>query len=325
MIFRTLRRLLRLIIIVVIALALVVVGLRVTNPRLSERGGWSRLRDLPAARGEVASAVGDGKLYVIGGLRGLGTVADAVSVYDIEADRWERRTTRGPKTHHAAAATVDGSVYVTGGADSATDWTPSDALTRLSRGRTATLRRMPEGRQGHAMVALGDRLYVVGGVGETSDTLIYDVRRARWTRGADLPLPRDHLRAVAWRGKVWTIGGRTGDPVRRVDVYDPRKDSWTRGPDLPEPMSAMAVGVIDDTLRVIGGEDPDLFGGRVSDDHFVLDRGAEQWLTGTPALLAVHGGGYGVHEDKLIIVGGASRQGALSTISWTDVTQVFRP
>jgi hypothetical protein len=89
-------------------------------------------------------------------------------------------------------------------------------------------------------------------------------------------------------------------------------------------MSAMAVGVIDDELHVIGGEDPDLTGG-VSKKHFVLERGSDRWREAPVPVLPVHGGAFGVYRGRLIVAGGASRQGALSTISWTGVTQSFEP
>ena len=94
-------------------------------------------------------------------------------------------------------------------------------------------------------------------------------------------------------------------------VYDPGRDAWRDGPALPEPMSAMAVGVLDDALHVVGGEDPAPISGGVSDDHFVLAHRSDRWVRLGPPLLPVHGAGFGTFRDRLFVVGGASRQGAL--------------
>jgi hypothetical protein len=126
-----------------------------------------------------------------------------------------------------------------------------------------------------------------------------------------------------WGKQVWVIGGRTDRPTRRVDVYDAHRDRWERGPNLTEPMSAMAVGVIDGDLHVVGGEDPGLFGGRVTSTHIALARPEGRWVKWQEPLLPVHGAAFGVDQDHLFIAGGASRPGALSTISWTATTQVF--
>lgn len=330
---RTLRALIRFVVrvlvVVVVAIALAVVILRLTNPSPRASIGWDAQAPMPDARGETASAVVGEQLVVVGGLRGVTTVSDQVSIYDIRRDRW----TRGPKLsvggrHHAAAAAVGGRLYLTGGASSATDWTPrADLLSFAPADGWRTETDMPEGRQGHAMVSIDDRLYVVGGVGETDRTLIYDVSRARWTFGAPLPEGRDHIRAVVWDGRIWALGGRDGEPTRRVDIYDPLQDEWTSGPPLPEPMSAMAVGVLRDELFVVGGEDPSFIGGHVSNDNFMLaleaPEGEPRWQRRPEPMLAVHGAAFGTSERSLVIAGGASRNGALSIVSWTNVTQTF--
>lgn len=328
-----LRRLVRLVVgvlvVVVVAVALAVVILRLTNPSPEASIGWDAQAPMPDARGETASAVVGDQLIVVGGLRGVTTVSDQVSIYDIRRDRWAR----GPKLsvggrHHAAAAAVGGRLYLSGGASSVTDWTPrTDLVSFETDDGWDSESEMPEGRQGHAMVAIDDKLYVVGGVGETDRTLIYDVSRARWTFGAPLPAGRDHLRAVVWDGRIWALGGRAGEPTRRVDIYDPEDDAWTSGPALPEPMSAMAVGVLRDELFVVGGEDPSFFGGHVSNDHFMLALEAPdaepRWQRRPEPMLAVHGGAFGTSDRSLVIAGGASRNGALSIVSWTNVTQTF--
>jgi N-acetylneuraminic acid mutarotase len=300
--------------------------LKITGPKPKPSPGWTRLANMPQPRGEMASANVGARLVVAGGLYGVGQPSSVVNIYLVEKDAWTRGKPLPSRRHHAAAATIGDFVYVAGGARSATDWKPMTNLWRARLGEEWQRRApMPEGRQGHAMVALGRKLYVVGGVGPSNATLIYDAKKDRWTKGAPIPDGRNHLRAVAWHGKVWAIGGRDGTLSREVDVYDPKRDTWTRGPDLPIPMSAMAVGVLDDRLHVIGGENPALRGGRVINEHFVLSRGRKRWTNGSRPILPVHGAGYAAFGDRLFMAGGASRPGALSITAWTNVTEVFSP
>lgn len=320
---RWLWRLLTTLATLVLVSAAAVLVLRLSNPKPIDSRAWARLTEMPSARGEVAASCVGARFVVAGGLRGLGRVSAAVHVYEIENDRWRPGTSLPRGVHHAAAASLNGWIYVSGGASSATDWTPRDTLWASRPGtRWRTGPKMPEGRQGHAMVVLDRSLYVIGGVGRTDDTLRFTPGKG-WKRLAPLPNGRDHLRAASWGDRIWAIGGRTGDPVTRVDVYDPAKDRWRTGPRLPEPTSAMAVGVVDDALHVVGGEDPDLVGGRVIASHFVLEKGDDGWTEAERPLLAVHGAAFCSHGGRLFLAGGASRQGALSTISWTGLTQVF--
>jgi hypothetical protein len=299
--------------------------LKTTNPKPKDVDGWELGPRMTDPRGESASALVDGQLIVIGGLHGtFGSASNAVSVLDLESGSWAGGEALRLGVHHAAAAAADKIVYVSGGARSATDWTPLDVVLRLRPDEGWDfVTEMPEGRQGHAMVAIGEKLYVVGGVGETDDTLIYDIEDRTWTRGAPLPEGRDHLRAVVRNGHVWALGGRDGKPTGRVDVYFPEEDEWKPALPLPEPMSAMAVGVIDGDVHVIGSEDPSFIGGGVAASHYVFGKNGTRWKALERQPLGVHGAAYGVWRDSLIVAGGASRNGALSVISWTDVTQLY--
>jgi hypothetical protein len=307
---------------VLVTVAAVVV-LHVRNPRPHGVVGWLRAQDMPHPRGEVASAMDGATLVVAGGLSGLGRTSRDVSVFDLHERQWTIGSPLPQPRHHAAAAALDGWVYVTGGASSITNTTPRDTVWRARPGeRWQRVAPMPEGRAAHAMVAFGGKLYVFGGVGRTNRTLIYNPTTG-WKTGAPIPAGRDHLRAAVWNAEIWVVGGRTSHLSPRVDVYDPAHDVWHAGPALPQPMSAMAVGVLGDELHVIGGENPALIGGRVLARHFVLPPGAAAWQSRPAPALAVHGAGFGVYQNVLILAGGAARPGAQSVLSWTGVTLLF--
>jgi hypothetical protein len=187
---------------------------------------------------------------------------------------------------------------------------------------------MPDARLGHRMVAVGDRLYVVGGIGATASVLIYDPATDTWTTGAAIPASRDHLAAVAVGDEIWAIGGRSGGRNHpRVDIYDTGTDSWREGPPLPEPTSGAAEGVVDGVIYISGGEDPGGAGG-VIDRHWMLDTrlgNAAVWEPLSPPPLTVHGAHGAALGGRFLIVGGALRQGAYSRLSWTPSAQAFRP
>lgn len=313
-----------------------------------EAEGWGRLKDLPHPRGETgATVVIPGppgtpdicpagscapQFVVVGGISGLfGRTVDRVDILDAGNGEWRTGPALPDARHHPAAASIDGAVYVTGGSRRATRWTPENNLWVLRPGsdRWDELPDMPEGRMGHAMIAADGKLYVVGGRGESSRVLIYD-RTTGWTTGAAMPRKRDHLGAALLPGKIYAIGGRDSSVVRRVDVYDIATDAWTAGPALPQASSGMAAEFLpppngDGRIHVVGGEDPGTIGGEVIDRHFMLDLVSGTWSTGPESLLAVHGAASDEVAGILLIAGGARRQGALSVLAWTGVTQRFNP
>lgn len=320
--------------ILLVGLIALVLGLLVTNPQPEPAEGWTLLAELPFDRGEVGSTAatigpGDGpQLVITGGIEGIGSTSDRVSVYDPFADRWEEGPRLPAPRHHNDAAAIDGDLYVSGGAASTSDWTPMSEVWRLATGAQVwdALEPMPEGRYGHRMVALGGRLYVVGGAGDSDDVLVWEPDRG-WSRAATMPGHRHHLAVVAVDDEIWAIGGRDHDEavLRDVDVYDPETDTWRDGPDLPFPVSAAAAGVIDGTIHIVGGEDPAVLRGGIVDRHLVLHPGEDRWSEAVPAPLSVHGAGSAVLDRRLFVAGGAGRQGTLSVLSWTGTTAAYDP
>ena len=253
-----------------------------------------------------------------------------MAVHDPASNIWVAAPNLPAARHHAAAAALSGTLYVTGGGPTAEDWTPQAMLWSLAAGAATwqELAPMPEGRLGHRMVAVDGRLFVIGGIGSTGNVLIYDPATDAWTNGAPMPVPRDHVAAVAVNQEIWAIGGRSGGEIHaRVDVYDTVADAWREGPPLPQPTSGAAEGVVNRVILISGGEDPRGMGG-VVDRHWMLDTGSGAsavWQPLSPPPLPVHGAHGAALDGTFLIVGGASRQGAYSRLSWSVFTQAYRP
>lgn len=323
--------------IVVVAAVLVVgagIWLALSEPLPREAGGWRLGPPMPVARGELATAVasrpgscGAGAcLAVVSGLTGVGEVLDTLRFYDPRRDRWQVGPDLPQPRHHAAAAGLDGALYLAGGVPLIErPWQGEANLWRLGPDSDSweILEPMPQPRLGHRLVAHDGRLYVVGGRGSGAEVLIYDPDQG-WSTGAAMPEPRDHVSAVVVNDEIWAIGGRSPASVARVDIYDPDADRWRPGPDLPEPTSGAAEGVVDGRIFVYGGEEPDLLQGQVNDRHWVLDPGAEKpgWEPARAPPLAVHGADGAVVDGRMMIAGGAARHGLMSIFGWTPALQI---
>jgi hypothetical protein len=91
--------------------------------------GWTLGPDLPAPRGELATAVGYSapcttsscgeaeRLYVLGGLSGLFRPEDKVEIYDGRRKLWTTGPSLPAPRHHFAAARLGQDLYVSGGTD----------------------------------------------------------------------------------------------------------------------------------------------------------------------------------------------------------------
>ena len=121
---------------------------------------------------------------------------------------------------------------------------PSDATAAEWR----TLAPSTLARTEVAAARVGRYVYVVGGFerdsgATTAATERYDIVRDRWSRVADMPVGLNHAAAVAYRGRVYVLGGYRGvsglnDETAAMYRYDPATDRWRRSTPLPAPNHA---------------------------------------------------------------------------------------
>lgn len=304
-----------------------------TAPAPRSAPGWQLLAEMPNPRGETASAVAGGKVYVAGGYIGLGFETTAlVSVYDAAANRWSSGPPLPEPRNHAAAAALDGVIYVSGG--NAPNGAATDTLWALGDQGWREAAPLAGPRSAHRMAALGGRLYVIGGVGGPASgagasgrVLVFDPAADAWSEGAPMPLNRDHLAVVVVGEEIWAIGGRGGGQNHaRVDVYDPVTDTWRVGPPLPEGTSGAAEAIVDGVIFISGGEDPAR--GEIVDRHWSLDTSAGDtagWGPLAPPPLAVHGVPGVAVDGWFMVIAGSTRPGGQSNTAWTGATQAYQP
>ncbi|KXX74885.1 Influenza virus NS1A-binding protein [Madurella mycetomatis] len=216
---------------------------------------WTPLPDIPSdtdtPRGSAAMAVDAerGLIYLAGGLTRLpldtgGTdqeTVDDVSVFDVRRRQWgrlPRAARRMPaRRDHAGAAVVDGVLYVLGGRDRGQANVRGEVFALgldpkgLRRGWVTKRGRMPTPRGGVAAAEVDGKVYVFGGEGNPkgvngmfTEVEVYDTRRDRWEKLADMEVPRHGTSAVSIGGGVYIPGGgirQSGAPVNVFDVYWP--------------------------------------------------------------------------------------------------------
>src|SRR6266487_1284629 len=87
-----------------------------SSPSMSTTSSfWTSGTNMPTPRSELAGAVLDGKIYIVGGYTYEGE-KDIVEVYDPEIDKWSTASPLPEPLDHPAAAAYNGKLYVIGGA-----------------------------------------------------------------------------------------------------------------------------------------------------------------------------------------------------------------
>jgi N-acetylneuraminic acid mutarotase len=244
---------------------------------------WKTGAVSPVIMHHFQPVVYDGKIYVLGALTGSGRGEPPlpdVYIYDPAADRWEK----GPAV-------------------------PTDRL-----------------RGGAGVTVYNDLIYLVAGhqLGHSSGHVpwldSFNPKTGEWRKLADAPRPRDHFQAVVLDGKMYAVAGRrsaaaTGNALNlttpEIDIYEFSSGTWSTLPataNIPTQRAGVSTVLLNGQIIVIGGESP--IAERMHTDVESFNPKTMQWTTLAPLNHGRHGTGAIVHEGKIYIAAGSSRQAA---------------
>jgi N-acetylneuraminic acid mutarotase len=225
----------------------------------------------------------------------------------------------------AAAAAINGIIYVAGGEGSNLHETPTLQAYNAATNTWTTLADMPAGRYaGDGAAVINGQLYVPGGWDNTYSRLphpelfVYEPGTNTWASRASMP----HLSAGgvsgAINGKLYVTTPDNGYSGYRnfLDVYDPVSDSWSSLAPTPHVYQNPAGGVIGGKLYLASGYD----GSSWTNVLDVYDPATDTWTAKAPMPTAAVAQAAGaVIGGKLYVVGGRDAAGnAIGTVELYD-------
>src|ERR1700682_161977 len=215
-------------------------------------GEWVTLKYMPSERQELATAVLNGKIYVLAGYEDMNPPRSTrtVDVYNPPTDTWVTRNPLPYPNNHNCAAVAAGKLYSFGGISRATF--VYDPLND-SWSQVATM------LFGHsntpAVGVINDKIYCAGGLDAGNAMEVYDPAGNTWTDLAPMKVARHHCAGGVINGKFYVAAGRgTSIAETALEVYDPQTNNWTTLAPVPTGRSGVAAAVVHDELYVMGGE-----------------------------------------------------------------------
>lgn len=248
---------------------------------------WTVKKNMLVPTHHLAAVAYAGKIYLFGGAvqpQAGGPNQLPVSSaweYDPGEDSWKALAPMPTARMAAAAAEVDGKIYVVGGASV---------------------------HPGAKLVSLGPRVPHRS----LNTNEVYDPATNKWQTRMPMPTPRNHAAVGVVEGKIYVIGGRlasayvsAGSNADVVEVYDPAADTWgAAGLRMPTARSGMGYATFGNRILIVGGE--------IVDRHmFAAIRAVEayspasnQW-TELPIMPAARNGvSAAVIGNRLYVIGG---------------------
>ena len=202
-----------------------------------------------------------------------------ISVISGGSDSWETKAAMPSARKNAAAAAVNGKIYVIGGEyDMDNRWLTVVEEYDAETDTWATKASLPAGRRFHTAAAVGGKIYVFGGqnssFGTVSTTYEYDPVGDTWTTKASMPTGRKYAGAAAVDGKIYVIGGQnsSGTPVAANEEYDPATNTWVTKAAMPTARQQLGVAALGGKIYAIGG-----FNDRVENEEY--DPVSDNWTS----------------------------------------------
>jgi hypothetical protein len=283
----------------------------------------NRAAPLPFALSEVAGAVWNGRIVVVGGLHPSNVTNDQTFLYDPATDSWDNGPALPVPLHHTTLTSLGDRLYLVGGYSNpgTGGWIPQAGVWSLGPDDEEWVPE-PElntARGALAVASTGDRLIAMGGVGPDAEFLasteIFEPGAPAWEPGPDLLEPREHFAATAVGDRVYAIGGR-------LDAFETNKNTvevleageWKEAPPLNHARGGIGATTVGEIPCVTGGEEPN---GTIGSVECLIDG---SWKVVAELELARHGLAVVTLEGAIHVIAGGTAPG----LSASAIHEVIR-
>jgi N-acetylneuraminic acid mutarotase len=226
----------------------------------------------PASRsGHCAVVIGD-RAYLFGGAptspRSNHYILD-VECVDLDKQTVSVPTQMPAPRGMAAAAELNGEIYIAGGMDDQNEDTRT--LYRFDPIKNAWKECAPmhAARSRFTLTEHRGKLYAIGAVHESS-VEIYDPAKDTWSAGPNLPTVLHAHAAVDYQGHITVLGGNGPDETNSMLWLDDGARVWRNGPKMNITRTFFAAFAYHGALYAVGNH-------RGSEHPEVLEPGAASW------------------------------------------------
>ena len=318
-----------------IPIAVAMLFFEAAAPPAFAQAKWEKLAPFPEPAEEILGAAAGGKMYVFAGLVPFWKPKGLVYEYDPASNQWAKKQPMALPSHHVAFTEYHGKIYAFGGfvypASGPAAWVPINNAWEYDPAADTwkALAPMPSKRGSPVAAAVGDKIYVIGGVGlapTASENFLnfntpqgvvgtveeFDPTKNTWRERSPMPTPRNHTATGAINGKIYVVGGRVGaafiglaSDISVVEEYDPATDKWSAPRSrMPTARSALGAGVYNGRMYIAGGEfqDPHMMATFRSVEAY--EPATDTWSIMPPMPVSRHGLAAGMVGNRFILVGG---------------------
>jgi len=303
---------------------------------------WSLGPNLETPIQEIYPTVFRGEIYVSGGFVpsnnaiffGLAPT-NRVFIYSPQNRSWRRGAELPEVRHHLGMVSNSQYIYGIGGfyGDTGNAWQAKDTVYRATSGNQPWQPgpSLPFPMAESVYAPHKENIHVIGGktLDKTkkqnidTDNHFVLVNNENWEKAAPATVVRNSAASAVLDGKVYVVGGRQSGRLARnlqyAEVYDEKNDRWQSIRPLPKALAGITAVSLNGKIVVTGGE---AFGpngnwrtGKALDNIWSYDPATDLWTEKARMPQPRHGHGAVIIDNKIYLVGGASKVGPQKTLS----------
>ena len=283
---------------------------------------WIDGTPLPIAKSGTSAAIINNEIAVIGGEGIIGN-NPLSEIFDIEGRIWKPLNLFPKDFHGFRIISFQNKILLCGGYDKQTPtrkcWIYDHNLSNW-----AQIGDMPYARADHAMVKIDDKVYFIGGVGESNEKVMsYDLSLNTWnTNYAIFQNPLYSSGFGVYDNKIAIVGGlevSNSKISNRFEIFDPSLNLWEKKINYPFNVASSSVQQIKQKLHVSGGKsfNPN----RSYKDHYSYFNG--NWTREESMPTPRHSMSSVYIDENWYLIGGSISPGFFSLFSPTDVVEIY--
>ncbi|MCP3807108.1 hypothetical protein NLX78_07665 [Paenibacillus sp. Lou8.1] len=240
-----------------------------------------------------------------------------------ENTEWETRSSLTEARAGAASAEVNGVIYIFGGSAQGDQAVTGEKknTTFGYNSQTDTWSRkadMPTIRSAASAVAVGDKIYVIGGYYgpnslRTNKVEIYDTKTNTWTTAANMLEARSWAASVLMDNNIYVIdGANNSDIVPTVEKYNISTDTWVKLKNFPVALNAMSAVALNGKIYAFGGSK--YFTSEISNSIYEYNVDTDTWTKKNNLLTASNVSATAVYNGEVYIMGGLGEGAMVSRV-----------
>jgi hypothetical protein len=206
--------------------------------------------------------------FVVGGAEVVGSTLASMERYDAVSGAWrEAASMTTARARFGLCKLSDGYLYATGGLTSGDVALASVERYDSSLDTWSAVPSLPRPRWSHCACAVGNAMYVLGGIEEDEDgydvfvnsVFKFDCRMQIWSEVAPMPEERDNAGTCVLGSDIYVFGGRNENYETTPTAYrfNTERNEWATLAPVPEANSLHSTSILDGLIYMMGGSDSD--------------------------------------------------------------------